>query len=72
MPSDAGEMLIEKPGEIRRRLDRLTLQAERDYWMKVAEGLQDDLQKIFDDAKTVGKVTLRYGSEVICLQTERS
>jgi len=72
MPYDAGELFIESPADIRRRLDRMTLESERDYWMKSAEQLHDDLQKIFDDAKRTGKVVLHYRGEKIKLQTERS
>lgn len=72
MPDNAGEILIERAADIRRRLDLITLEAERDYWMKQAESLHDDLQKLFDDAKSSGNVTLRYAGEAIRLATERS
>jgi hypothetical protein len=72
MPYDAGTLLIERAADIRRKLNIENLERERDFWMKKAEQLHDDLQYIFDAAEKEGKITLTHRDKTVVLLLERS
>jgi hypothetical protein len=53
--------------QMRSRQITETLTVERDFWMKMAEQLHDQLENIFDQAEEHGKVDLYRNGKTIKL-----
>lgn len=62
-----GEFWIPTSADIRRQCNAKLLEAEKDFWMEIAEMHQGMLDSIWDEAKNDRSIVLRRTGEKIVL-----